>query len=166
MKLTIKKERGTITPYSDEDYEMFQKLSDAIYTVDIKNLDMRTLKQNNAIHLWCNKIAKMLNANNLYMKGVFGNDIEWSMDLVKTQIVKATIKKVFDIDSTTKLKRKEIDGMIDYVTIAFASKGVEIPPFPSKELWDEIKDKEKECTLKEHKSYLMGHESDVVRGSD
>ena len=94
MKLTIVKKFGTLSPYSEEDAEILSKLSDAVYTVDIKNLDMRTLKQNNAIHLWCNKIAKILNANSLYMMGVFGNDIEWSMDLVKTQIVKATIKKV------------------------------------------------------------------------
>jgi len=136
MKLTIVKKFGTLTPHSKEDLEILSKLSDAVYTVDIKNLDMRTLKQNNAIHLWCSQIANVLNANGLYMSGVFGNNIEWSMDLVKTQIVKATIKKVFNIDSTTKLKRKEIDEMIDYVTIAFASKGVEIPPFPNKEHWN------------------------------
>ena len=64
---------------------------------------MRTVKQNAAIHLWCTQIAKVLNANSLYMVGVFGNSIEWSMSLVKEQIIKATIKKVFDIDSTTRI---------------------------------------------------------------
>jgi hypothetical protein len=143
MKLTVKKERGSITPYSDEDYEMFQKLSDAVYTVDIKNLDMRSVSQNRALHLWCSQIANVLNANGLYMTGVFNNSIEWSMELVKTQIVKATIKKVFDISSTTKLKRKELDEMIDYVTIAFSNKGIEIPPFPSRELWKNSKEENK-----------------------
>lgn len=136
MKIILVKKFGTLSPYSEEDLELLSKLSDAVYTVDIKNLDMRTVKQNAAIHLWCTQIANVLNANGLYMVGVFGNDIEWTMDLVKTQIVKATIKKVFDIDSTTKLKRKEIDELIDYVTIAFARKQVEIPSFPSKKLWD------------------------------
>jgi hypothetical protein len=136
MKITLVKKFGTLSPYSEEDAEILSKLSDAAYTVDIKNLDMRTVKQNAAIHLWCTQIAKVLNANSLYMVGVFGNSIEWSMSLVKEQIIKATIKKVFDIDSTTKLKRKEIDEMIDYVTIAFARKQVEIPAFPSKKLWD------------------------------
>jgi len=136
MKITLVKKFGTLSPYSEEDAEILSKLSDAAYTVDIKNLDMRTVKQNAAIHLWCTQIAKVLNANSLYMVGVFGNNIEWSMSLVKEQIIKATIKKVFDIDSTTKLKRKEIDEMIDYVTIAFARKQVEIPAFPSKKLWD------------------------------
>jgi len=137
MKITLKKSsRGALLPYSDKDYEILQKLSDAIYTIDIKKLDTRSAAQNRSLHLWCAQIAKVLNANSLYMVGVFGNDIEWTMELCKTQIIKATIKKVFGIDSTTKLKRKEIDEMIDYITIAFARKSVEIPSFPSKKLWD------------------------------
>lgn len=123
-------------PASEADQEKWNKFSDAEYEVDMKNLDSRTSAQNRALHLWCSQIAKLLNGNSLYMIGIFGNDIEWTMDLVKTQIVKSTIKKVFDVDSTTKLKRKELDGMIDYVTIAFAHKGVEIPPFPSRQLWE------------------------------
>ena len=140
MKITLKKERGNLIPYSDEDYERLQKLSDAVYVIDIKNMDMRTLKQNKSIHLWCSQIAHKLNSEGLYMQGVFGNNIEWTMELVKAQVIKATIKKVFGLDSTTKLKRKQINDLIDFVTIAFANKGVEIPPFPNKKLWDE-KDK-------------------------
>lgn len=144
MKITLKKIGDILVPDSDADLDKLNKFSDAVYEVDMKNLDSRTMAQNRALHLWASKIAKILNANSLYMVGVFGNKIEWSMELVKTQIIKATIKKVFDIDSTTKLKRKEIDEMIDYVTIAFSSKGVEMPSFPSRELWNEIKkDKEK-----------------------
>ena len=141
MKITLRKGGIALFPNSQEDIDKLEKLSDAIYTVDIKNLDMRTVKQNAALHLWCTQISETLNANNLYMTGVFGNEIDWTMELVKTQIVKATIKKVFDVDSTTKLMRKEIDSMIDFITIAFGRKGVEIPQFPSKKLWDEEKDK-------------------------
>lgn len=139
MKITLKKIGDILVPDSDADLDKLNKFSDAVYEVDMKNLDSRTMAQNRALHLWASKIAKILNTNSLYMVGVFGNKIEWSMELVKTQIIKATIKKVFDIDSTTKLKRKEIDEMIDYVTIAFSSKGVEIPSFPSRELWNENK---------------------------
>ena len=142
MKITIKKIGDVAIPYSESDLEKWNKFSDAIYEVDMKNLDSRTIAQNSSLHLWASKIAKVLNANSLYMTGVFGNKIEWSMNLVKEQIIKSTIKKVFNVDSTTKLKRKEIDEMIDYVTIVFASKGVEIPPFPSKALWND-NDKEK-----------------------
>lgn len=140
MKITLKKERGSLLPYSDEDYELLQKLSDAVYTVEIKNLDMRTVKQNSAIHLWCSQIAEVLNQNNLYMTGIFSNDIMWSMSLVKEQIIKNMIKLLFKIDSTTKLKRKEIDVLVDHIVYIFGEKkGITIPRFPSRELWDDIK---------------------------
>ena len=140
MKITFKKERGLLTPHSDDDYETLQKLSDAVYQVDIKNLDTRTLQQNKAMHLWCNQIAETLNNNNLYMTGLFGNDIVWSMELVKEQIIKSMIRLLFKIDSTTKLKRKEIDTLIDHIAYIFGEKkGVVMPSFPSRELWDEIK---------------------------
>jgi len=140
MKIAIRKIGDLAIPDSEADKEKWDKLSDAVYEVDIKNMDIRTVQQNKALHKWCSLIAEVLNSHNLYMTGVFGNEILWTMDLVKTQIIKATIRKVFDIDSTTKLKRKEIDRLIDFVTIAFANKGVEIPPFPNKKLWEEEKD--------------------------
>lgn len=135
MKITLKKIGDVATPASEADLEKWNKFSDAEYVVDMKNMDSRTVAQNRALHLWCKQLADVLNKNQLYMTGVFGNDIDWTMDLVKTQIVKSTIKKVFDVDSTTKLKKKEIDEMIDFITIAFISRDVEIPPFPSRELW-------------------------------
>jgi len=54
MKITFKKERGQLIPYSDEDYEQLSKLSDSVYQVDVKNMDMRTLKQNSAMHKYFN----------------------------------------------------------------------------------------------------------------
>ena len=136
MKLVLKKMGDVAVPATEEDRVLWQKFSDAEYEVDMKNLDSRTSAQNRALHLWCNQIAHELNKHELFMTGVFGNKIWWTMDLVKTQVVKATIKKVFNIDSTTKLKRKELDSLIDYVTIAFGQRGVEIPQFPSRELWE------------------------------
>ena len=137
MKITLKKERGALLPHSNEDYEALQKLSDAVYVVEIKNLDMRTVKQNKAIHLWCSQISDVLNKNNLYMTGIFGNDIMWSMSIVKEQIIKNMIKLLFKIDSTTKLKRKDIDVLVDHIVYIFGEKkGITIPRFPSRELWD------------------------------
>ena len=136
MKITIKKIGGIAVPATDADMEKWEKFSDAEYVVDMRNLDQRTVQQNRALHKWCQQIADTLNAEGLYMTGIFGHPIEWTMELVKTQIIKATIKKVFGIDSTTKLKRKEIDRLIDYVTVALGQKGVVLPPFPSRELWE------------------------------
>jgi len=139
MKITLKKERWSLLPYSDEDAEQLATLSDAVYQIDIRNMDMRTVKQNAAIHLWCSQISDVLNANNLYMTGIFQNDIMWTMELVKGQIIKGLIKQIFNIDSTTKLKRKELDALIDYITAIFGEKkGIKIPEFPNKKLWDEI----------------------------
>ena len=137
MKIALKKIGDVAVPASDADQEQWQKFSDAVYEVDMKNMDSRTVAQNRSLHLWCQQIAHTLNGAGMFMTGVFGNEIEWTMDLVKTQIIKNTIKKVFDVNSTTKLKRKEIDQMIDYITSAFGSKGIGIPPFPSRELWEQ-----------------------------
>lgn len=137
MKVNLTKSGAVLTPLDEKDFENLTTLSDGIYVIDINNLNTRTLQQNRALHLYCKQIADVLNSQAMYMQGVFGNDIEWSMDLVKTQIVKATIKQVFDISSTTKLKRKQIDQTIDFITAAFATKGVTIPPFPSRDLWED-----------------------------
>ena len=140
MKIIIKKHLGSLSPYEQEDKERLDKLSDGIYQIDIKNMGMRTIKQNSSLHLWAKQIADILNKNNLYMTGIFGNEIMWSMESVKINIIKSLIKKLFDIDSTTKLKRKEFDELIDTITIIFGEKkGIKIPLFPSRDLWDEQK---------------------------
>lgn len=125
-----------LLPYDEESERALSKLSNAVYVVDIKNLDMRTAAQNRALHKWASQIAEQLNAKNLYVGGIFNSNIEWSMELVKELIIKRTIKTVFNIGSTTKLKRKELDEMIDYVVMALSSK-IEVPQFPSRELWNE-----------------------------
>ena len=136
MKIVIRKLGDVAVPATDADREKWEKFSDAEYVVDMRNMDQRTSQQNRALHKWCQQIANTLNREGLYLTGIFGNPIEWTMELVKTQIIKATIKKVFGIDSTTKLKHKEIDQLIDWVTVALGRKGVTVPPFPSRELWE------------------------------
>lgn len=136
MKINLTKQGGVLYPLSQEDHDNLMKLSDAIYSVDLKNMDNRTLAQNRALHLWCKQLAEALNRHGLYMTGVFGNKIEWTMELSKTQIVKATMKAIFDIDSTAKLQKKQIDELVDYITAALATKGLVAPMFPSSELWE------------------------------
>ena len=144
MKIVLKKHMGSLSPYEQEDKARLDKLTDGIYQIDIKNMDMRTVRQNSALHLWAKQIADILNKNNLYMTGIFGNEIMWSMESVKINIIKSLIKKLFDIDSTTKLKRKEFDELIDTITIIFGEKkGIKIPLFPSRDLWNDEKKKDK-----------------------
>lgn len=140
MKITLTKQGPMLLPYNEESEQKLAKLSNAVYVVDIKNLDMRTVSQNNALHLWATQISERLNAKGIYVGGIFNSSIEWNMELVKELIIKQTIRVVFKIESTTQLKRKELDDMIDYVVMALSSK-IEVPPFPSRELWNETKTK-------------------------
>ena len=142
MKINLIKRNGRLIPYADDDISKLDKFDDgAIYIVDIKNGDVRTLKQNNALHLWAELIAKELNSKNVLMGGIFKETIEWKMELVKIHIVKATIKKIYDLNSTTKLTRSQVDGMIDYVVNAFIGSDVIVPPFPNKEIFNIAIDK-------------------------
>jgi len=134
MRIEIVKE-GSIAFATLAYKESWDNLSNATYVVDIKNASMRTSAQNRALHLWCTQIADVLNQNNIKMQGIF-SEIDWTMEIVKTVIIKQLISSIFGKNSTTKLLRKEIDEMIDYVVKAFATKGVEIPSFPSRELWN------------------------------
>tara|TARA_R110000824_G_scaffold152607_2_gene323908 strand:+ start:2395 stop:2826 length:432 start_codon:yes stop_codon:yes gene_type:complete len=143
MKINLIKRNGKLIPYADDDRNKVDKFADgAIYVCDIKNGDIRTLKQNNALHLWAEMIAKELNFKNVLMGGIFKETIEWNMELVKIHIIKATIKKVYDLNSTTKLTRSQVDGMIDYVVNAFISSDVNVPPFPNKEIFNTIEKKD------------------------
>ena len=137
MKINLVKEGNTLYPHTEEDEEKLNKFSNAIYVAEIKNQDLRSIKQNRALHLYCTQIANLLNKQGLYMTGVFGSKIEWSLELVKEQIVKATMKQIFNINSTTKLTKKELDQLLDYVNMAFATKGITLPEFPNRELWEQ-----------------------------
>jgi len=137
MKITIKKIGDVAIPAHDSDKESWQRFSDAEYVIDIKNLDTRTVAQNAALHKWCEQIAYTLNKEGLKMTGLFNNDIDWTMLLVKEQIVKSILKKTLNINSTTKLMKKDIDGLVMYLTKAFGERfGVQMPPFPSRELFE------------------------------
>ena len=135
MKITLKKIGDIAIPSTDSDRELWEKFSDAEYEVDMKNLDSRTVAQNKSLHKWCDQISNLLNNEALYMTGIFNDRIEWKMLLVKEQIFKGSLQKLYGINSTTKMKRKELNGVIDYITNVFGLQDIEIPKFPSKELW-------------------------------
>ena len=104
---------------------------DGKYEVKINNLDYRSQAQNRAYWLYIGMIASTLNREGLYLPGLFTDKIEWDAEKVHYNIVHPLIKKVFGVKSTTKLKKADIDRMIDYLTAAFATKNVQLPPFPS-----------------------------------
>lgn len=134
MKITFKKEFNQLIPYSLEDKEKLESMSDgAVYEVDIKNMDIRTLKQNASLHLWCTQIASSLNDSGLYVSDVLKVETQWNMERVKENIFKPVVEMLYGKKSTTKLNKDEFENIIDSVVLAFANKGIQIPLFPNKD---------------------------------
>ena len=145
MKINFKKEYGQLLPYSIEDKELIDKLKDgAVYEIDIKDADMRTVTQNRAIHLWCNMLANAMNNQNMVIQDVIRLNTKWDMLKVKEMIFKPVVKSLYTKDSTTKLNKDEFELIIDTIIIALSYKGVEnIPDFPSRESLEFTDKKEK-----------------------
>ena len=136
MKIQFKKERGQLIPYSDEDERKLKKMQDgACYVVEIKNLDMRTLQQNKALHKYFSLVAEALNDRQLTVKTIIKADIEWNPLSVKSLLWKPIQEAVLQKKSTTELKRKEIDDVYDTINRALGEKfGIHVP-FPTIEKW-------------------------------
>jgi len=132
MKITFKKERGQLIPYSDEDERKLKKMEDGVaYVVDIKNFDMRTLKQNAAMHKYFTLVAEALNDKQLTVKAIIKADIEWNPISVKSLLWKPIQEAVLHKKSTTELKREEIDDVYDTINSALGEKfGIHVP-FPT-----------------------------------
>lgn len=145
MKLNLKKQYGQLVPYSNEDKERLDRLKDgAIYEIDIKDADMRTVTQNRAIHLWCDMLANTMNSQNMIIQDVIKLNTKWDMLKVKEMIFKPVVKSLYTKDSTTKLNKDEFELIIDTVIRALSYKGVEnIPDFPDRKSLEFENKKEK-----------------------
>ncbi len=145
MKIALIKHEGRLIPHSEKDREKVDSFQDgAVYEVDIKNLDKRSLKQNSSIHLYCEKIAQTLNKENFFIQDVIKMNTKWNMIKVKEMLFKPVVKSLYTKDSTTKLNKDEFELIIDTLTRYMAQKGVTIPDFPNREQLEEItRNKEK-----------------------
>ena len=135
MKIAlIKTADDGLIPYSADDIEVIKKLKDgAIYEVDIKNMDMRTVQQNKALHLFCKHISETLNEKGLYVQDVLKMETVWTMQTVKETVFKPVMTQIYGINSTTKLKKDEFNNIIDSIVLAFSKKGIVINDFPSRD---------------------------------
>ena len=133
MKIAVKISNGYIQPHSDKDIEALKEFGNGIYEVDIKNMDTRTIQQNRALHLWASMVASTLNNTGMTVPKVIKLETLWSMEKVKELIIKPTIKAIYNKKSTTQLKKDEFTNLIDSIVLAFGTKGIEIPMFPSYE---------------------------------
>jgi len=132
MKITFKKERGQLIPYSDEDQEKLSKMSDgATYTVDIKNFDTRTIKQNSAMHKYFQMLADTLNDRGLTVSKMVKVELNWNDGMVKETLWRPIQEAILHKKSTTELNRDEISQVYDTLNRALSIKfGISVQ-FPS-----------------------------------
>lgn len=97
---------------------------------------VRTERQNRAIHLWFRQIADTLNDGGLSIKEVlqhFRMDVPWTEKSVKSILWYTAQKRMFEKDSTAKLTTKEATRIEEVVSRFLNLEcGVNIP-FPSVE---------------------------------
>ena len=92
----------------------------------------RTLKQNSALHIFCQLVADELNLAGLDMPTVLAKsaDIPWSKDTVKELIWRPIQKAQLLKQSTTELDTKE-PGQVFETTTKFLSEFGVYVPWPS-----------------------------------
>lgn len=118
-----------------EAFTTFTFLKEKGSTIEIKEVKpTRTNKQNAALHLfftWCSDALNNSGVEFSY-RGIKGMEIEvpWTGEMFKTFVWKPIQKVLYQIDSTTQLKRSEIDPIFDVICRHFATMGIPIT-FPS-----------------------------------
>jgi len=134
MKIALKKEFGQLVPYSQADKEALDGLADgAVYEVDIKNMDIRTLQQNKALHKFFSILAGVLNNSGQEIVKVIKVDTAWSDASVKELLWRPVMIQQLDKKSTTKLNKDEVSKVYDTLNRALSIKcGVSVP-FPSED---------------------------------
>jgi hypothetical protein len=97
-------------------------------------MEKLTRKQQNALHLLFEKMAKELNDCGLDMKKTLKPeiDIPWSKDTIKEMMWKPIQKAQLSKEHTSDLTRKEIDEVYDTINRLLGEKlKVQMPPFPN-----------------------------------
>jgi len=117
----------------------FAPLDNGAFEVKAKKIDLRTLAQNRAMHLYFKQVADALNSAGLDMKQVIKVDVSWSIVSVKELIWKPIQKAILDKDNTSKLDKKDLDFVYHNLNRLLGEKfGIHVP-FPSLEslLWEQ-----------------------------
>jgi len=137
MNITFEKRGNMLIPYDKEEIEKLNKLKDGIYQVKLSNMDLRTLTQNRAFHLYFTMVAVQLNNSGLYINKLikeekYKADIDWSGNLVKEQLWKPIQNAILDKKSTTQLEKAEVDRVYNTLNGYLSGMGISVP-FPNRE---------------------------------
>lgn len=133
MKIALKKEFGQLIPYSEADKKSLDTLSDgAVYEVDIKNMDIRTLQQNRALHKYFAILASVLNSSGQEITKVIKVDTTWSETSVKELLWRPVMMQQLNKRSTAKLTKEEVAQVYDTLNRALSLRcGVSVE-FPNR----------------------------------
>ena len=96
--------------------------------------DKRTSQQNRALHLYFTLLADALNDGGFDMRETIRQDVDipWTADTIKNNLWRPIQKAYFKKQSTTGLKKKEIDKVYDVLNKTIGERtGVHID-FPSR----------------------------------
>lgn len=103
---TYKKEQ--LIKHIEETYE-----KDHYLIVTVKTGKQRSLRQNSALHLWCEQVSSQLNEQGHDVKAVLKHkpEIPWNREAVKNYLWKPILATQTGNDSTSKANK------IDYITV-------------------------------------------------
>jgi len=100
MKILLKKVGDILIPANEKEKAKIEKFADAEYVCDIKNMDGRTLAQNNALHLYFSHIATVLNDSGYSIKKALNHETEYIIEKVfmwgETKIDSPVLQKMKD----------------------------------------------------------------------
>lgn len=133
MKIDLRIRNNKLYPADDEAKQKLSKFKDADYLqVDIKNMDIRSIKQNSALHRYFSLVSTELNKRG-YRLDPQGLNIDWSMLRVKEVIWKKFQKVVLGKESTRLLDKVEITQIYDYMNLYLGENFNFNVEFPNKE---------------------------------
>lgn len=93
----------------------------------------RTLKQNNALHLWLHDVAELLNEAGMDMRKTLKPEYEipWTRDSAKEHIWKPIQKLMLDKDSTSECDTSQYNKVYQVLCRHFSEKhGITLPEWP------------------------------------
>lgn len=134
MKIALIKTDEGLIPYSDEDKEAYNKLKGgAIYESEIKDMDMRTLAQNRAMHKYFTLLSEEFNRGGLTVSKLLKVTVMWTPTAVKELLWKPIQEAVLDKKSTAKLNKDEVIKVYDVLNLTLGERyGISVE-FPSKD---------------------------------
>jgi len=132
MQLVYRANDWFIMQQKGDEIEFIPLDKEKVYFLKDETINKRTLQQNRALHLYCKQVAEALNSAGYDMKKVIKADVQWTQLQVKELIWKPIQKALLNKESTTKLKKNELDLVYTTVAKLLAEKfGIDVE-FPNK----------------------------------